>query len=80
MSKPLAHSISVCQPLSLSLCISLSIYINIYIKPFLVRYVFININRLIGLIFIMFDNGLEDLGSIQGRVIPKTQKLYSIPP
>ena len=32
-------------------------------------------NRLIGLVDRVFVNGLEDLGSITGRVIPKTLKM-----
>ena len=33
------------------------------------------IYRLIGLVDRVFANGLEDLGSIPGRVIPKTLKM-----
>ena len=33
-----------------------------------------------GLISRMFANGLEDRGSILGRVIPKTQKWYVMQP
>ena len=36
--------------------------------------------RLIGLVSGVFANGPGDLGSIPGRVIPKTLKLYLIPP
>ena len=34
-----------------------------------------HIYRLIGLVGRVFANGLEDLGSIPGRVIPKTLKM-----
>ena len=37
-------------------------------------------NRLIDLVGRVFANGLGDLGSIPGRVIPKTLKWYLIPP
>ena len=37
-------------------------------------------NWLIGLVGRVFANGPEDLGSIPGRVIPKTLKWYLIPP
>ena len=33
------------------------------------------INRLIGLVGRVFSSGLEDLGSIPGRIIPKTLKM-----
>ena len=36
--------------------------------------------RVIGLMCRAFANGLEDRGSVPGRVIPKTQKLYLMPP
>ena len=36
---------------------------------------FEGINRLIGLVGRVFANALGDLGSIQGRVIPKTLKI-----
>ena len=35
----------------------------------------ISFNRLIGLVVRVFANGLGDLGSISGRVIPKTLKI-----
>ena len=43
-------------------------------------YIFIYIYWLIGLVSRVFANGLGGLGSITGRVIPKTLKWYLIPP
>ena len=40
----------------------------------------LRVNRAIGQISRMLANGLADRGSIPGRVIPKTQKFYLIPP
>ena len=37
-------------------------------------------NRAIGQMSRMFTSGPENRGSISGRVIPKTQKWYSMPP
>ena len=45
------------------------IYIYIYI------YIYISYNRLICLVGRVFSNGPGDLGSIPGRVIPKTLKM-----
>ena len=51
------------------------------IEVFLVVFVPLFIKYwLIGLVGRMFANGLGDLGSIPGRVIPKTLKWYLIPP
>ena len=36
---------------------------------------FADFNRLIGLVGRVFANGVEDLGSIPGRFIPKTLKI-----
>ena len=38
-------------------------------------YIYICIYRSIGLMVRVFANGPEDLGSIPGQVIPKTQKM-----
>ena len=44
-------------------------------------YFVLNFNRLIGLVGRVFVNGPRDLGSIPGRIIPKTlKKWYLIPP
>ena len=37
--------------------------------------IYLNIHQLISLVGRVFANGLEDLGSIPGRVIPKTLKM-----
>ena len=39
-----------------------------------------SLNQLIGLVGRVFANGQRDLGSIPGRIIPKTLKWYLIPP
>ena len=57
------HHISI----YLSLSLSLSIYIYIYIY-----------NRLIGLVGSVFSNSPGELGSIPGRIIPKTLEWYLI--
>ena len=52
------------------------------LQNIIIQYVFLNklvidlliLNRLIGLVGRVFANGLGDLGSILGRVIPKTLK------
>ena len=43
-------------------------------------YVCVCLEFLIGLVGRVFTNGPEDLGSIPGRVIPKTLKWYLKPP
>ncbi len=53
-----------------TLCVCVYIYIYIYIY----------ISVAIGLISRVLTSGLGDQGSIPGRVIPKTQKWYLIPP
>ena len=52
-------------------CYSLMYICNTFICSFTQIY----LNRLIGLAGRVFINGLGDLGSIQGRVIPKTLKM-----
>ena len=47
----------------MNMCVCVYIYIYIYIY------------QLIGLVERVFANGLEDLGSIPGHVIPKTLKM-----
>ena len=44
------------------------------------KYIYISTNRLIGLVGRVFTSGPGDLGSIPGRVIPKTLKWYLILP
>ena len=51
-------------------CVHIYIYIYIYIYIH-----WRQINRLIGLVRRVFANGPVDLGSIPGRVIPKTSKM-----
>ena len=70
--------------------LSLSLYIYIYITNCLNTifvylsvpslYIFLYIYRPIGIMVRVFANGSGDRGSIQGRVIPKTQKWYLSPP
>ena len=47
-----------------------------------IRYIpkFYELNWLIGLVGRVFAHDPGDLGSIPGRIIPKTQKWYLIPP
>ena len=47
-------------------------YTYIYIYIYIIRWL---LNRLIDLVGRVFANGPEDLGSILGRVIPKTLKM-----
>ena len=53
------------------LCLEMHIYTHL--KESL--YMHIYIHQAIGLMSRVFANGLEDQGSIPGRVIPKTQKM-----
>ena len=47
----------------------------VYIYVYIYIYIYIYINRLIGLVGRVFANDSGDLGSIPGRVIPKTLKM-----
>ena len=49
--------------------------ITLYIVIYLILYILYNYWSFIGLAGRVFVNGLEDLGSIPGRVIPKTLKM-----
>ena len=48
-------------------------YVFMYVYMYVCIYV--SINQLIGQVGIVFANGLEDLGSAPGRIIPKTLKM-----
>ena len=50
------------------------------LKIFIIHLVYMNIHLIIGQVGRVFANGPGDLGSIPGRVMPKTQKWYLIPP
>ena len=85
---PFYFSFSLILTFSFSLSVSLYIYIYIYklhsnvavcIKEITIyRFVYL-FNRLIGLVGWVFANSPGDLGSIPGRVIPKSLKCYLMP-
>ena len=58
------------------ICIYIYIYIDSYMYMYIYKYIYIFIYVwLIGRVSRVFANGPGDLGSIQGRVIPKTLKM-----
>ena len=67
------------------MCVYIYIYIYIYVCVCVYIYIYIYYhsyisNRAIGRMSRVFANSLESLCSIPGRVIPKTQKWYLMPP
>ena len=58
-------------------CVCACVYVCICVCSYICicEYIFIDICRLIGLVGWVFANGLGDLGSIPGRLIPKTFKM-----
>ena len=56
------------------MCVCVYVYVCVYIYIYICMYVYLFIPD-IGLAVRVFANGPGDLGSIPGRVIPKTQKM-----
>ena len=51
------------------------IYIYIHLHIYIYLYILIYVDQLIGLVGSVFATGPGDLGSIPGRIIPKTLKM-----
>ena len=56
------------------------VVVHVVVVVVFVVVVFVLLIIIIGLMIRVFANGPEDQGSITGRVIPKTQKLFLMPP
>ena len=67
--------VRACVCVCACVCVHVCVYVYTYIHTYVYIYIYIYIVPDIGLAVRVFVNGPGDLGSVPGRVIPKTQKM-----